>query len=347
MTHRLAPFFIVGAGRSGTTLLRAALAAHSRLSVPPETHFCKLADRHGARTAEAPADFAAFWSDLTRRRRFLDLGLDPEAVLARAQGRRFRDIFDAMLCAYAAKEGKDRWGEKTPGHARYLDRIFAWYPQARIVAIRRDPRAVVASHLGSPWVTEQMKKRGRGAALVKRLRLYHAAERARDWNDIYATYLARADEDPRIHVVRYETVVAHPERELRAVTEFLGETFEPAMVSERGRVSGSAAKHMIQSDDWRSWVAEHERRAAAPISSEGTEKWRETLSPLEVRVIEAICGPEMERLGYAPKTASRRRAPAAWLGRALLRASAAESYARWRLSGGRAQPARPAAATKA
>jgi hypothetical protein len=33
------PFFIIGAGRSGTTLLRLILAGHSRLYVTPETWF--------------------------------------------------------------------------------------------------------------------------------------------------------------------------------------------------------------------------------------------------------------------------------------------------------------------
>src|SRR5579863_645595 len=35
------PFFIVGAGRSGTTLLRLILAGHSRLHIPPETWFVR------------------------------------------------------------------------------------------------------------------------------------------------------------------------------------------------------------------------------------------------------------------------------------------------------------------
>ena len=37
------PVFIVGAGRSGTTLLRTLLSAHPRLAVTPETHFMAFA----------------------------------------------------------------------------------------------------------------------------------------------------------------------------------------------------------------------------------------------------------------------------------------------------------------
>ena len=36
--HQPAPF-VVGVGRSGTTLLRLMLDAHPELAIPPETHF--------------------------------------------------------------------------------------------------------------------------------------------------------------------------------------------------------------------------------------------------------------------------------------------------------------------
>ena len=40
---------------------------------------------------------------------------------------------------------KERWGDKTPGHEIYLDRIFDIYPEAKILFMIRDPRAVSAS----------------------------------------------------------------------------------------------------------------------------------------------------------------------------------------------------------
>ena len=37
--------FIVGAGRSGTTLLRMMLAVHPELAIPPETHFLRSIEK--------------------------------------------------------------------------------------------------------------------------------------------------------------------------------------------------------------------------------------------------------------------------------------------------------------
>ena len=33
------PFFIVGSGRSGSTMLKLILSSHSRIGIPPETWF--------------------------------------------------------------------------------------------------------------------------------------------------------------------------------------------------------------------------------------------------------------------------------------------------------------------
>ena len=62
------PIFVVGSGRSGTTLVRAMLAAHSRIAVPPETHYVKFTDSFDAKTRDAPEDFTTFWQTLIARR---------------------------------------------------------------------------------------------------------------------------------------------------------------------------------------------------------------------------------------------------------------------------------------
>ena len=331
------PFFIVGAGRSGTTLVRAKLTAHSQLAVPPETHYMKRADQAGARNAAAPEDFEMFWSRLIAWQRFLDLEVEPSRVLelTDATGKRdFRSIFAAMLRAYSEAAGKPRAGEKTPGHYRYLDRIFAWFPEARIIAVRRDPRAVVASHLRSPWVTEQLQPDRRSASFVRRLRLFHVAERAKLWTEAYEHFLAGADADPRMHMVAYEDLVTRPEAELRRICAFLEETFEPGMLHETGDRHGTTSARA--SESWRTWIDEHESRAAAKVSTEGLEKWHRQLSALEVALIEQTCANGMARFGYRPDRPSVRRIRP--LGRGLLRIEGLENRLRRRARRLRTRP---------
>lgn len=321
-------FFVVGAGRSGTTLVRSLLSAHSRLAVPPETHYLKMIDEFGARERQAPADFEAFWSRLTGWRRFRDMGIKPERVLALADaagGRDFRTIFAAMLRAYGESQGKARVGEKTPGHYQRLDRIFTWFPDAKILVLRRDPRAVIASQLRAPWISEQMRPASLRAPLVPRLRAYHAAALAEIWVETYGRRLAHVDADPRLKLVAYEDLVTAPEGEVRAICDFLGESFEPAMLGDRTHVPGAAAKQQLRSDTWRTWLVAHEQRAAGAISDESLEKWRDQLSRFEVQTIERICEPLMERFGYRSDT---RRALFIPHGRAMIQAARLEAQAR-------------------
>src|SRR5688572_24207411 len=65
--------FIVGVGRSGTTLLRLMLDAHPRLAIPPETQFIpELVE-----AAERPdANATSVARVLTSHRRFGDFGVE-------------------------------------------------------------------------------------------------------------------------------------------------------------------------------------------------------------------------------------------------------------------------------
>jgi hypothetical protein len=264
--------------------------------VPLETHYFKLVDAFGAKDHNAPVNFYDFWIRLTGSRRFRDMGVDPDRVLAltaEQDDTSFKGVFLAMLRAYAEMLGKARSGEKTPGHGRYLDRIFNWYPEARVIALCRDPRAVVASHLSSPWVTDELERPRRLGAMITRLRLYHAAERASFWKETYGRYLAT--NDPRVRLFRYEDIVTAPEQELRGMADFIGEEFEPCMIDDRTGVPGSAATDTIRSGKWRAWIKEHEQTAHAPISADALRKWRDSLSSSEVGVVESICAEIMRQ----------------------------------------------------
>ncbi len=69
--------FIVGVGRSGTTMLRLMLDAHPELTIPPETHFVPdLIDAiEGGATPEQAVEV------MTAVRQWGDLHTEPEEVL--------------------------------------------------------------------------------------------------------------------------------------------------------------------------------------------------------------------------------------------------------------------------
>jgi len=297
------PIFIVGAGRSGTTLMRAFLSAHSRIAVTPESHYMKFAIRHGADQRPAPADFQQFWSAWIATGHFQELDIHPArclAILERTGERSFRGIFAALLAAYGERTDKPRVGEKTPGHYRYLSQLLDWFPNARVIFMRRDPRAVVASSLKVPWVRQRLKPPSPLSPWIPRLRLFHVAEQARGWRRIYGDYLPRHGDDPRVLVVDYEALVRQPEVELRRVCGFLEVAWEPTMVEERRTTVPRASDRRIasHSEDWHRWSVDHESKATSAVFTDSLERWRDELSGLERALVESRCAATMAQVGY-------------------------------------------------
>ena len=143
--HRPPAPFIVGVNRSGTTLLRLMLDSHPQMTIPPETHFVpemiRLARRENTtrkRLVRAATDHP----------RWGDFGLEEEVLLGRLQEVKPLNPADAIRVfydLYAEKEGKPRWGDKTPRYMRAMPRIERALPEARFIHLIRDGRDVALS----------------------------------------------------------------------------------------------------------------------------------------------------------------------------------------------------------
>lgn len=148
------PFFIVGAGRSGTTLIRSMLAAGGEVAIPVETQILHT----------LPVKFVAYrglgWEDLCRLiianfeshpdfsrwetnlaavyQRVIQLD-KPQRSLARLIHEVYRE--------YAAQHFPEaaRWGDQSPINTFYWKNIDKMFPEARYIHMLRDGRDVVAS----------------------------------------------------------------------------------------------------------------------------------------------------------------------------------------------------------
>lgn len=281
-------FFIVGTGRSGTTLLQAMLASHSRLDIPPETKFFQRHDPIEPRFGgdPLPADrFEAWLEDYFASPDWADLGLERREVepLMRASDRSAASLFLALMRAWQSRSGKARLGEKSPLHCKCARRIRAVFPAAKFIHVYRDPRDVVASMLGMDWTEPSVR------------------DHARNWRKILDDHRRLCDEMPpqRYTGVRFEALVAQPEDELRRLCDFLGEDFEPEMLRYHERAQ--AGFHERESE----WKGQTRR----PLSDASIGRYRSELTPRQVALVERLAGPTMARLGYKPVSGWRKRHP--------------------------------------
>lgn len=278
-----APIFIVGANRSGTTLLRLLLNAHSRIAIPDELIYFNSflagvpieAWREPGLSAEP---YRSFVHDFLHRAAPALPGLDLDAVQedVLAGPHDFRRPYALVLEAWARHHDTPRWGEKTPGNLFYADVILEMFPSARFIYMVRDPRGGVASMQKVSFFPDDVVFN----ALSRRK---HATTGRR--------ILERNVPAPQRMSVRYEDLVTHPEATVRSVCAFLDEPFEPSMLYFH-RDAEAYMKDEAASD--------YNAAATAPISADKVDTWTDRLSPDAVAVVEHICCSEMQAFDYDP-----------------------------------------------
>lgn len=266
------PFFVVGMPRSGTTLLSSFLSAHPRLTVSPETHYLShWLPRYRHLDLADPALFAYFWTRFIEGSEFAGFGLDPEDVAGRIpRPATFEKVFSALLTAFAHKQRKPRWGEKTPAHFEHIHTLLAWYPHARVIFLMRDPRAVVASLSRVPWATNDVLK--------------HCGRWQRS-----ANLALRWSEERRVATVRFEDLVADPDATLARLYAYLGERPGP------GSAQRESSHLMVGASGW---ALNHIAKTQEPLAPERAEGWKRELSRRHARIVERTCGAGMEAFGY-------------------------------------------------
>jgi Sulfotransferase family len=278
--------FVVGVGRSGTTLLRMMLDAHPQLAIPPETQFAgELLDAD-----EAGERGPGLVAQITAARNWDDFGLGPEELEGRVGERAdAAEVLRVFYALYAERQQKPRWGDKTPNHVTRMRRLGELLGEARFVHLIRDGRDVALSRRG--------RGMGSGKPIAATAELWQRRiERARKQaRRLGGRYLE----------LRFEDVVADPEPGLRAVCELVELDFDPAMLAyherapqrlaELGGDLDSGGGRIPRSGSER--LASH-ALAAEPPSAERTGAWRTEMSEAERREFEAVAGGLLAELGY-------------------------------------------------
>jgi Sulfotransferase family len=275
-TRPMMPFlFIVGRGRSGTTMLRAMFDTHSLVAIPPESHFIlHLSRRRPRYEREGDFDIGAFVADLAKTG-FRKWGLSAANVtsaLREATPTSYADAVRTVFSTYAVLNGKQRYGDKTPVNVRSISQLANLFPEAIFVHLIRDGRDVTSSYLSVPWGPTSVEE----SAVYWRL----AVEAGRRQGSHIS-----AD---RYRELRYEELVAAPEVVLRDLCAFAHLAFDPAMLTYHQRVQ----------------EVTHGSRYPGAHASVGLpptrrlRDWRDDLDPSQVALFEALAGRTLERVGY-------------------------------------------------
>ncbi|MEA5462454.1 sulfotransferase family protein [Leptothoe sp. PORK10 BA2] len=271
------PIFIVGMPRSGTTLLTTILSAHPRIAVSPESHFLTYwVPTYGHLKLDQPGEFQQFWQVLSQSQRFSYFDIEPDTTLTNilAKGSPSHGtLFAGWLETYAQRCHKPRWGEKTPLHYQHLAKLLEWFPQAQVLWMLRDPRAVTASLLNMTWASNYVH--------------VHAEQ----WHQSTQLYEQNWHSDPRVKLVRYEDLVHQPESVLEGIFEFLNEDYPRGVWTQRSTQTMPIVNR-------EGWALAHLNQALQPLETRAVDKWKQQLWPHHVAIVNSVTNRLQQQYGY-------------------------------------------------
>ncbi len=273
----LKPVYIVGMPRSGTTWLAWLLAQHPSVTTLHQSglfycfeHLKKWWERD-IRFSRWPIDGETARGDALYDVKSTADELAPEALNAYC-----RHLGAHIYGELAARtEGLKVVVEQTPEHLALAPFIEAVFPEASFLHLVRDPRAVYASlrEAVSSWAAP-------GSFPSSPI------QAAAAWNRSMQLGRELQARTPNYRPVRYETLHSDGPQELERIFRWLE--------LETDLASCQRAFDACRIDNLRAKTA-----AARGFFRKGSALgWREELSSSTLRLIEYICGDELERWGY-------------------------------------------------
>ncbi len=267
------PFF-VGCARSGTTLLRAIFDSHDELAIPDETpYFTHTLTRQRKYSRHNGFEAGRFLEDLFAHPWFPRLEVPQEAVRTAVLTNppdTYAEAVRRIFALYAQREGKPRYGDKTPRNVTKVEAIARTFPEARFVHIIRDGRNVALSMLEMPWGPRSI------------------VEAARTWKQavVHGRRAGRVLGTSRYREVQYEQLLEEPEEQVRPLCQFMDLPFHPMML----RYFERAEQIIAPSPSTRG-------RVALP-PTKGLRDWRTQMTKGDLEKFELIAWRELEELGY-------------------------------------------------
>jgi hypothetical protein len=271
--------FVIGAPRSGTTLLMRMLNVHPDVLSRPEPHLLTPLAHLGYYGYVDKAPYDPFQSHQAVRQLVEDLPGGEAAYIAA-----LRAYTDAVYGGLLEPSGRRFFLDKTPAYALVLPFVATLYPKGAYITLTRHPFAIFSSYAQS-FFDDDWEAAHRHNPILER------------YVPAIATFLRDRPVEKLAHV-RYEELVTDPPTHLRRICETIGLDYRDDLV-EYGKtaVQGQGLGDPIgvgQHDrpttesvhKWAAGVAHDERRIAllrtmvARISDEDLATWGYTRESL-------------------------------------------------------------------
>ncbi len=273
------PVFIVGAARSGTTLLQYMLRSHPDISLPTaESHFfipfylrrmefgdlTQYKNLHALINEIYHSKISFFNDDLH------GINFNVEEItttLHHQECTTIPEVITGIFRANAKAEQKTRWGDKTPYYILHLDTLLEMFPDAQFVHLIRDGRDCALSMLQRKWD-------------LKIFNIYHAAY---TWEKYVQAGRTFSVGHPECYLeIRYEDILNNPKRSMHDLCNFLNVPYDDALIEFKKSIGAGNKTPLL----------------TKPLQRSNQSKWQSTMKEKDLVVFESLAGSTLAENGY-------------------------------------------------
>ena len=268
------PIFILGAQRSGTTLLRLMLNSHSKIAIPEEGGFwMPLLREYRNKKKNIEGNLLGLYIEYVQNHpQFKLWNIDVSSVFDCFKSKGSVTLYEFIHETYktfATAGGKSIWGDKTPSFFRMMPVLKSLFPDAMFIHMIRDGRDI---YLSRRKLDPTMS---------------NVSVNALEW--VYKVRRARRDleliDSSHYYELRYEDIVKSPNDILQSICDFLNIAFEKKML-----------EFWTQSDKFIG--AHHSKLIFQPVSTKSVGKWKNKMTVSELKRFELIAKKELLAFDY-------------------------------------------------
>ena len=283
--------FIVGIGRSGTTLLMSMLNAHPAIQATPEINFFNFfSAQWESRKHFSEADKKRVMQFVLRYKNhnFSGFGFDLghfEEMESSSFNALYKNFYSSFTYGGERKQSRFFF-DKNPINSLYLERIIRLFPDSKFVFLLRDPRA--------GYLSRKQKINFRST------NIYFNAYRWFLYNQEVLKYVTLYPE--KFFILRYEDLVSDTEHEMRRMATFFHFDYDERML----RFHENVTKNSLQKA-----AGEKQERAltkysdlSKPVNTSRMNAWEHELNAEEIHIIDTITSRLASAFGYEKHAAA-------------------------------------------
>ncbi len=265
--------FVLGTGRSGTTLLQSLLDAHPNIVAPPETKFIAiLYPRFSSIKKWTESDIIDFVDSLKMDPQFVEYwNINWDLLLKNLMAA--REVADfSLICKMVYYQMKRDKGDvklisdKNPLYILFIDKLRVLYPNGKFIHIVRDPRAVINS-------------------TMKTFSMKNYIFNANGWviqNSIIES--DKKNNPSKYFTIKYEKLVEDTEGTLKDLCGFLNLPFNEEMLTHK--IPDMSHNRKFE----KKYLEKIHKSLTKPVNIESINKWEGELKAEEKIIVEYITG---------------------------------------------------------